>query len=676
MKTNALLSFSIYSVLLALAACGGGGGPGDVASGGGAAAAASGNSSSTASGTSSTASGSPANSASGTTGNAGVSTGATPALVSPSVVTSAVLSMTCAAPVTSAASLGSGLITVDTPSADGTRMFASGSTFQLAISANPPAADTLTWTINDALGKTVASGSFAAPSGGSATTLNCTSTVAGYFAVSATLAKAGGSVPTAGTRPIGFATFGVLPDVTRILPAPIYARQEQHRFGMQGFNGWTAMLNALGISSTIDDRQLSSTQPNGANSFAATAMTTDTGYASGQIMRLVRLDGIPGWDSPTGAFNDSSYLPSDQPGYQTYMSQVGSETELMRKKYFPAMSSNYYQVTWEPDQTWLGSDADFVALYKLAYTGLHATDPNAVVMGPTGAFPSLTTKRLKMMAPLGLAQYLDGIATHGYYDAGTSPSHPPERQATDPDPANAANALTNEMRNLRQEMQADYRPGMKLFVTETGISYDLGTSYGPNYPTSNVLFAQGAIVARTHIILLGEGADQTYVFYGADYPGETGYGTFFDLSNAQGSFGASNVSPKPAALAVAAMTRVLDGTTTLGPVNGTPSGVYAYAFEQRGTGNAVTALWTHNNAVWSASGGFSQTYSVGYALTVDAPGTNGTVQVLDWMGNASSVAYSNGVVSLNLTESPLYVVSKNAGVAHANSTRPVGYAGT
>ena len=676
MKTNALLSFSIYSVLLALAACGGGGGPGDVASGGGAAAAASGNSSSTASGTSSTASGSPANSASGTTGNAGVSTGATPALVSPSVVTSAVLSMTCAAPVTSAASLGSGLITVDTPSADGTRMFASGSTFQLAISANPPAADTLTWTINDALGKTVASGSFAAPSGGSATTLNCTSTVAGYFAVSATLAKAGGSVPTAGTRPIGFATFGVLPDVTRILPAPIYARQEQHRFGMQGFNGWTAMLNALGISSTIDDRQLSSTQPNGANSFAATAMTTDTGYASGQIMRLVRLDGIPGWDSPTGAFNDSSYLPSDQPGYQTYMSQVGSETELMREKYFPAMSSNYYQVTWEPDQTWLGSDADFVALYKLAYTGLHATDPNAVVMGPTGAFPSLTTKRLKMMAPLGLAQYLDGIATHGYYDAGTSPSHPPERQATDPDPANAANALTNEMRNLRQEMQADYRPGMKLFVTETGISYDLGTSYGPNYPTSNVLFAQGAIVARTHIILLGEGADQTYVFYGADYPGETGYGTFFDLSNAQGSFGASNVSPKPAALAVAAMTRVLDGTTTLGPVNGTPSGVYAYAFEQRGTGNAVTALWTHNNAVWSASGGFSQTYSVGYALTVDAPGTNGTVQVLDWMGNASSVAYSNGVVSLNLTESPLYVVSKNAGVAQANATRPVGYAGT
>jgi hypothetical protein len=193
------------------------------------------------------------------------------------------------------------------------------------------------------------------------------------------------------------------------------------------------------------------------------------------------------------------------------------------------------------------------------------------------------------------------------------------------------------------------------------------------YSVLLALAARGGGGGGSGIILMGEGADQTYVFYGADYPGETGYGTFFDLSNAQGSFGASNVSPKPAALAVAAMTRMLDGSSTLGPVNGTPSGVYAYAFEQRGTGNAVTALWTHNNAVWSASSGFSQTYSVAYTLTIDAPGTSGTVQVLDWMGNASSVAYSNGMVSLNLTEAPLYVVSKNVGVAKTNSAQPLGY---
>jgi hypothetical protein len=232
------------------------------------------------------------------------------------------------------------------------------------------------------------------------------------------------------------------------------------------------------------------------------------------------------------------------------------------------------------------------------------------------------------------------------------------------------------MQALRAEMNQDYRPGMKLFVTETGISYDLGSQYGPNYPSANVLFAQGAVVARTHIILLGEGADQTYVFYGADYPDEVGYGTFFDLADAQGAFGATNISPKPAAMAVAAMTRVLDGTITLGPVNGTPSGVYAYAFQQRGTGTAITALWTHNNNVWSASSGFSQTYSVAYSLAVDAPGTSGTVQVLDMMGNPTTVSYTNGTVSLNLSEAPVYVVSPNASVAKANATTPPGYAGT
>ena len=45
------------------------------------------------------------------------------------------------------------------------------------------------------------------------------------------------------------------------------------------------------------------------------------------------------------------------------------------------------------------------------------------------------------------------------------------------------------------------------------------------------------------------------------------------------------------------------------------------------------------------------------------------------MGNASSANYSNGTLTLNLTESPVYVVSNNASVAKANTTVPVGYAG-
>jgi hypothetical protein len=680
-------SFAVYALLLALAGCGGGGGgSGDPAS-------TASSSGSTAAGTSlaggsnnnvvgSTSSAGTTSSGAGTapSGTPATSSAATPpATTLPSgalAPANAALKMSCSAPVISTAASASALITADTPSIDGTRMFAAGSTFPLTITTQAGSADTLTWSVADTVGKTVASGSFATPAGATTATLSCTSTLAGYFAISATLAKAGGQVQTAGTRPTGIATFGVLPDVAAILPAPTYAHQEQHRFGMQGFNGWTTMLEVLGISSTIDDREISATEPSGPNTFTPSGTVTDPSYLSGQIMRLVRLDGISAWDSSTGAVNDTTTLPVDLAGDQSDMSLGGTDTELIRQKYYPNESANYYQVTWEPDVNWKGSNADFVSLYKTVYTGLHATDPHAVVMGPTDSFPSLTTTQLQALAPLGFAQYVDGITTHGYYDAGTSPSHPPERLATDPSPANAANALMNEMRGLRAEMNTDYRAGMKLFVTETGISYDLGTQYGPNYPTSNVLFAQGAVVARTHIILLGEGADQTYVFYGADYPGEPGYGTFFDLADPQGAWGATNISPKPAAMAVAAMTRLLDGTTTLGPVNGTPSGVYAYAFQQRGTGQAITALWTHNNAVWSATTGFSTTYSVAYQLAVDAPGTSGTVQVLDMMGNPTTVSYTNGTVSLNLSESPVYVISPNANVAKANATTPIGYLGT
>ncbi|KAH0441291.1 hypothetical protein A8H39_25105 [Paraburkholderia fungorum] len=649
MKSQLLL---LSTLSLALAGCGGGGG----------------GSAGTSAATQANGSAAPSSAANlSAAGNS--STGGT-ATVNGAGTTAAALS--CAAPAVSAGS-GSATISADTPSTDGTRIFAAGSTFQLAFTTNVPNADTLKWAVTDTLGRVAASGSTAVPSGSKTITFNCTSTLAGYFAATGTLAQNGGQLPQAGTRPVGIASFGVLPNLAGVVPAVTYAHQEQHRFGMQGANDNGPLLAALGISSTIDDRQLSTMEPNGPNTFNPSANSLDPFYTSGKVMRLIRLDGIPAWASGTGAFQDDTSVPTNLSYYQSYMSRVGTESNAIRAAYFPTQLANYYQVTWEPNQFWTDTDANFIALYQSVYQGLHSTDPNAVVMGPADAFPSLTTTRLKRLAPLGFGQYIDAVATHGYYDAGTSPSHPPERY--DADPSTAEGSLRGQMRDLRAEMAADYRPGMKLFSTEAGISYDLGTSYGPNYPTANVLYAQAAVAARMHIITLGEGADQTYVFYGADYPGEVGYGTFFDLNDAQGAFGATNISPKPVAMAISAMTHTLDGTHTLGPVNGTPTGIYAYAFQQVGNGAVITALWTHNNSVWDASVGFSSSYSVPYSLTVDAPGTSGTVKVIDMMGNASSANYSNGTLTLNLTESPVYVVSNNASVAKANTTVPVGYAG-
>ncbi len=257
------------------------------------------------------------------------STGGSDAL---NVTASPAAKLSCAWPATSAGS-GSATTSADRPSADGTRIFASGSTFQLAFKTNAPAADTLNWAITDTLGKVAASGSTAVASRSKTITLTCTSTLAGYFAATDTLAHNGGQLPQAGTRPVGIATFGVTPNLSGVVPAVNYAHQEQHRFGMHGANDNGPLLAALGISSTIDDRQLSTMEPNGPNTFNPSANNLDPFYKTGNVMHLIRLDGIPARASGTGAFQDDASLPTDLSYYQGYMGRVGTESNAIRAAY-------------------------------------------------------------------------------------------------------------------------------------------------------------------------------------------------------------------------------------------------------------------------------------------------------------------------------------------------------
>jgi hypothetical protein len=587
-------------------------------------------------------------------------------------------------------------ISADTPSADGTRLFPRSGSFELVFATNAPANDTVAWSVQDYVGNIKGSGSFAVTPGSQTHTLSCQSKISGYFAITAKLQRAGQALPQAGTRPAGIATFGILPDVSAVLPAPAYAHIDQHRFGMQGFNGNNAMLTALGVTQTIDNRQLSVMEPGGPHTWTPSLSDLARSYRDGKIMRLIRLDGIPAWASPkwasaqagnvrwdggSHAHEDRTHAPLKRymTYYEGYMARVGFDTSAIRHAYFPGQKYNYYQVTWEPQ--WADSRARFVAMYAAVYKGLHSTDPDAFVMGTTGPHPALpstygnTLSFLRTYAPLGIGKYIDGVATHGYYGTYNDPAHPPEQFDTDSNPSNAANALDHQMRALRAEMQS-IKPNMPLWNTELGISYDAGSAYGPNCPSANQLYAQAAVAVRSHLTILGEGAQVTYFFYGADYPSEVGFGTFFDIVDPQGSYGATQLSPKPEALAFAALTRIVDGTRTLGYMNGLPPMVYGYAFQRLGGGKVISALWTHNNSAWPTSAGsYSSTYSTSYTLTVDKPGTSGNVAVFDLMGNASTVPYVNGAVALKLTESPIYVVSSNANVIESNVTVPVGYTG-
>lgn len=578
---------------------------------------------------------------------------------------------TCQASNTAPAPAGSNLIEADFTSSDTLRVYPNGATVNMLITTRATAADTLNWSIVDSLGNGVKSGSFSVAAGNITTTVPCSlGSLGGYFNLTASLTHGGGSLPSVGSRPAGGASFGLLPSTG--LPAPVYASPDQHRIGMQGFNDNTAALADLGVFWTIDDHEQSQWEPNAPNTYNPTVNDHDPYYTThNNIHRLIRLDGIPPWNSSNGMFNDSYSLPVNQTEFGGYMAKVGTSENLIHNSLYPNDRRNYYQVTWEPSLGWPQTDGTgFHQYYNLVYPNLHSTDPHAFVMGPAEPFPNNNDHSSggRITATAGLCALLDGVATHGYYDAPTTPNMPPERfnQISGAE----QNSLNNAMSGLRATMQA-CKPNMVLWNTEVGISYDNGVSY--TGASANQLWAQAVVAARTHIIILGEGAQVTFYFFGPDFPDNlAGYGSFFDLSDPQGAFGATNLSPKPEAMAFAALSRVLDGTTTLGKVNNLPATAYGYSFQQMGTGGKViTALWAHDNAHWPVNGQYSTTYCVPYVLSVGASGTSGTVTVLDVYGNATSVPYNNGQVMVNLTESPIYVVANTAPAV----TAPVGYTG-
>jgi hypothetical protein len=254
---------------------------------------------------------------------------------------------------------------------------------------------------------------------------------------------------------------------------------------------------------------------------------------------------------------------------------------------------------------------------------------------------------------LGLLTYLDAVSCHGYYTIGASSNKPPE-----------ASDLPAQMRALRRAIAANLPHATQLFITETGIAYPMGSRYSPDFPTTRVLMQHAEAVVRTHLILLGEGADVSFLFYSADYRYEVGFGLFFNLSLSEHEFNSPNISPKPAAMAVAAMTRLIGDSRTLGAMEGLPRGAYGYSFACSDGSLAVTSLWAHDDS-------FDARRTL--ALQVDDPGSSGTVTVLDAMGNPGTLHYADGRIELELSEMPIYVVSRNIAALLPRLRRPEGY---
>jgi hypothetical protein len=616
----------------------------------------------------------PSNSASGSTsGSSGGGTAppSAPPTAPPTATTSFTPgALSCASPRQSEGSVtsSSSSLHISVSGNDLTQTFTSGSVFTVKFDAVAKNADAIAWQIVDYTDTAVASGSINVPKGSTTTTLACTSTLAGYFAASAKLQSDGATEPQLGSRPAGYASFGVLPSLADIVPA-VTGALDQHRIGLQGANyvesgvccsgnGLQPVNENLGSTWVLDNRSQSSTEPQNANQYNPDNHSLDPGLQQGTLARIVTLNGLPSWASTAPSANAfGTYPPKSFSAFQSYTALVGEESTRIHAKYIPNQQKNYYQVTWEPDPgpatEWNGSDQQFVELYKAAWNGVHSSDPDAAVMGPTTQGLVTCGQWLTRLAPMGFAKYLDAVACHGYYTLAASSSKPPESAD-----------LPGQIQGLRKAMAGVLPAGTKLFVTETGISYPEGSHYSASYPTTEVLTEHAEAVVRTHLIMLGEGVDTSFLFYSADFSQDVGFGMYFNLTMANNNFNSPDIAPKPAALAVAATTRLVDGSRSLGALNDLPSDAYGYSFLLADKSHVMTALWAHNG---SFNAGMS------YQLKLDSSEKSGTAVVFDTMGNPKSVRYTNGVLQLTLSEMPIYVMSSNASALQTQTRPPEGY---
>ncbi len=512
--------------------------------------------------------------------------------------------------------------------------------------------DQLQWSVTDFQQNTVAAGTIpVTPESLTAgNVLELPRLPAGSFELAMKLKNSGGTIPFKGSRQPGFVSFGVLPMI-KSLPL---ATPEASRFGGQGTNfitggefmkgdpyapfyptvgmNWTYFGggNLAELESTpgkFQPKTREEYQRAGSAPFTAVNRMAELHDLHGVPRHLLKL---PPYLAPDAKLNNTqlqSYPLADAPTYAELIGRVARDLAARREAYFPQRTHNYFQLHWEPDWHWNGTDDEFLQYYQAAYPALKANDPQALLLGPNYGVIARGDRKLETLFQKGLGKVLDGVLMHLYFL--------PVR--SEPEAA----GLPEDCRKLRKMVDQYIAPGAPLINTEWGVDY---RGKDTADITRTDLLNHLSRFTRGHLIALGEGFDATWFFYTADYctyqstSGEQGYGIAYNTSSYinQHQFGAASIEPKPTMMGAAAMTRLLEGTRTLGRLDHLDPAIYAYTF-RRGDDNLV-AVWTP-----------------GKPRIFQLPTGNTAVTVYDIMGNPRTIATDNGVLTLELSPFVQYI---------------------
>jgi hypothetical protein len=513
------------------------------------------------------------------------------------------------------------------------------------------AADELLWEVRDYRNQSVDAGTLAVAQGEQRweSVLRLKPRGAGYFEVHVRLKNAEITLPRAGSRPAGFVSYGVLPDIRRLPLRWV----DDSRFGAQGTNfletgkfmqgnPFLPLYPALGLVWVHNNYRMGELEGKGPGTFKpltdpeAWKKKTDH-WAEAGLCPVIDLHGLPDWliawpDGKKGRYTltgaGQAYPPNDWDAFGNYIRNVALEQAVRKKALFPNLKHNYYKIHWEPDWYWKGSDEEFIRMYEVAHKAIHSADPDGVLLGPTYGVIKTGNDHLRRLFSKGLGAWLDGISTHTYY----IPFGFPESRG-----------LPEQVRDLVELTRQYLKPGAKIINTEWGTNY-----HGRSVHTDRgVLRDEMAEFMRGHLITLGEGVDSTWYFYTTDIQSEGGL--MYNLTSPNPRFGSIWVSPKPVAMAGAAATRLLEGTRSLGPVRFLDANVAAYLFDR--AGERVLVLWSTD----------------GKTREISVPAGVAALTRYDSMGNPTQVASVEGAVEITVDDVPVYL-SGLSPVLYASNT--------
>jgi len=471
----------------------------------------------------------------------------------------------------------------------------------------------------------------------------------GCYFVELSMKKSGITIPWEGSRPKGYVTFGILPDVK---PLPL-ASPEDSRFGLDGPGTYISdddkffpLTTLLGVHWAkqacypwLSDPKRNQFQVTSKEQFEQfwkipfekSPFKDLRSIGKNKFSILNCMHGIPHHlanipDAMKGRkikLLEFAYLYNDPEYYRELMKRYIQTARNFRESKFNYMRRGYYLIHWEPDWHWKGNTEEFLQMYRDFSVSLREADPGAVLLGINDAVVARSVPRMRELFQKGLGKYIQGVAVHLYFLPITSL----------PEDKN----LHGNCREMRQLADRYLGKDAPLMNTEWGTSV-VNTLLVDHTMLMNHMYR----FIRGHLIALGEGFTSTCFFYGSDYDfvnypehGEHGYGLTFNLS--RNNFGTLSAQPKPTYMAAAALTRLLEGTKTLGRLDHLEPQTFAYTF-RRNNENLI--------AVWNPY----------RKRTVDLPTGKEQVTVCDIMGNSEQVKTKNGILTLQIDEYPRYVL--------------------